>query len=335
MKNSDATLKAKSKALKDEIFNTYDNVAQQYNIIKKEYGEAVGNAVDMTVQQDASKSIKSSYIDKNFNAAINAGPFKRTRTVNRVSVFSENIAGADKAQIKQLESMVQQYETLAREGKVSVQYLQNLKNHTNDLATQLYKSGNNKLATMYSEISKSVNPATIVEQNPMLAKDLKFIAKANAQYSKFIKGYENAVNVYFTRDANGALVPDIDKGIRAVATNDLKTMSAMRKADAVLPDGSKMLPKIKKANSDMLKFETEKDAVISGVRKKIRADKIGLAKDHKKAMRILNDNKSRLSNEEYIIEITVYAHNAKAANFKFRCKWDGKIEGFNKAFTKD
>jgi len=40
------------------------------------------------------------------------------------------------------------------------------------------------------------------------------------------------------------------------------------------------------------------------------------------------------SDDEYLIEVTVYSHNAKAAKFKFRCKWNGTIEGFEKAFTK-
>ena len=41
------------------------------------------------------------------------------------------------------------------------------------------------------------------------------------------------------------------------------------------------------------------------------------------------------SDDDYEFEVTVYAHNANAETFKFHCKWDGKIEGFNKAFTKN
>ena len=47
------------------------------------------------------------------------------------------------------------------------------------------------------------------------------------------------------------------------------------------------------------------------------------------------NNLMLLSDEKYTFEITVYAHNAKAVNFKFHCKWDGTIEGFDKAFTRD
>jgi len=46
------------------------------------------------------------------------------------------------------------------------------------------------------------------------------------------------------------------------------------------------------------------------------------------------DNLMLFLDDEYFIEVTVYAHNAKATNFEFRCKWDGTVEGFEKAFTK-
>ncbi len=46
------------------------------------------------------------------------------------------------------------------------------------------------------------------------------------------------------------------------------------------------------------------------------------------------NNLMLFSDDEYFIEVTVYAHNAKATNFEFRCKWDGTVEGFEKAFTK-
>ena len=42
-----------------------------------------------------------------------------------------------------------------------------------------------------------------------------------------------------------------------------------------------------------------------------------------------------LSDDDYYFEVTVYARNANAEDFKFHCKWDGTIEGFNRAFTKD
>ena len=37
----------------------------------------------------------------------------------------------------------------------------------------------------------------------------------------------------------------------------------------------------------------------------------------------------------YQCKVTIYSSNANPKAFKFRCKWDGTIEGFNKAFTKD
>ena len=41
------------------------------------------------------------------------------------------------------------------------------------------------------------------------------------------------------------------------------------------------------------------------------------------------------SDENYDFEVTIYANNANAESFKFHCKWDGTLEGFEKAFTKN
>jgi hypothetical protein len=40
-------------------------------------------------------------------------------------------------------------------------------------------------------------------------------------------------------------------------------------------------------------------------------------------------------NTEYIIRTSVYANNAAAKAFRFKVNWDGTLEGFDKAFTKN
>jgi len=40
-------------------------------------------------------------------------------------------------------------------------------------------------------------------------------------------------------------------------------------------------------------------------------------------------------NTTYQIKTTVYASNVKPKSFSFQANWDGSLEGFNKAFTKD
>jgi len=40
-------------------------------------------------------------------------------------------------------------------------------------------------------------------------------------------------------------------------------------------------------------------------------------------------------NETYHGKVTVYASNITPKSFKFKVNWDGKVERFNKAFTKD
>ena len=252
---SKEAIKSSNQSLQASAVSIYDDTLIKYNQVRKEAGERVGVAVKNIVEKDPTASISSGIVDKRVNSVIGElNPFK-VKTGKKGDVFTGRTAAASQTEAKLFTAIEKEYRAMAKEGNVSIEYLQNLKKDLQVRADDAFTAERNEIGKFYQELSNAVNPAKIVADNPNLTKGLEELSEANKNFANLVPKHEEAIKQYFTKDAQGKPIPDVDKAIRAIRGQDIVTLRQMRKADLALPAEDRMLPKL-------MKFVTEADKTI-------------------------------------------------------------------------
>ena len=327
------TIKESTGVLNAKATNVMDGALSEYKVVKKRLGENVGNAVKEASNQAPGATISHSTVMNKVNKTLEQSPFKSTSGYFKPKEFKPNTSiSADNTDVTGLNNLMKELSAYKKEG-FPIKYLQDLKNAARDQAGKAYKAGNNQLGKMYSDLAKDVNPATIIESSEALSSKFPNIAEANKQFSSMIKKYDTAMDMYFTKNALGEYVPDVNKALNKIATGDTVAVRQMKAADRLLPKESRIYPKVESLIKDAERVAVEHKATIKSLKKRFKAGKDSLNKTQKQDIHNLSKKQTSIKQERKIS----LAENAKILDEKKSAVYDSvdkqltKLEKFYEA----
>jgi hypothetical protein len=298
-----AVAKKKNEAHQDQAVPFYDDALSKFVQIRKQAGEAVGNAVNATINRNPNASIPFKLVNDPFKATMKKfSPFgiKNRRGGGQNVIPKTGVrAPGNKQEIDTLQSVLDDFNSKKAAGGLSVKYLQDLKNELRKLSNQAYKgqNPNNELGKLYKELANDVNPATLVTRNKSLSKDLHEIATANRDFASLVPKYEAAMKHYF-KEVNGQWVPNPNNAIRAIASNNKVVTREMERADLLLEKGDQLFPKMQ----EMVRQADKAFAIEKGMTKSIKLavnrEKAALAAAHTKAVKELRASHDKISSTQ-------------------------------------
>ncbi len=330
IKQTDDAVEASNRTLQEQTVALYDDTLANYTAIRKDAGKAVENAVNATVNTNPGvPQIPFKTVSGRMQKTLSEkSPFK----IKKDKVIGRTAVPPNPNDAKIYKNMVDDVNSRQAEGGFNVRYLQDLKEDLNNLAGKYFKSGDTQLGKMYSELSKDVNPATIVSESKALTSKLKHMAKANAEFANMIPKYKKAMSHYFKEDITGEFIPNPSKATNAIAKNNLAVIRDMKKADMALPAGDRIYPKMKSLMDNSASYANKQKALVSGMKHRAKLEKRALESAQITAKDNLRKEGMKLSSEHRIAagkEIAAY-NDAKALEYSDVIKKFSDMETFYK-----
>ncbi len=299
VKLDEAHLKAQTAVKQNEYLTnermaeTYDGAIKKFEFVKEEYGKAVDVAVGNAVKKTPNAAINSKTVMRRFSTILRKSPFK----VSSKGKVSSSTTLTNKSDIAKYQALRNELKHHAKQGTISVGYLQELKIEARNEASKYYAQGNNRLGKLYEDISEAANPANIASTDKVAGKLLKDVKVANDSYSAMKQRYNDAMSHYFKKDANGNIIPDIKKAIRAIEQNDTVALRAMTKADTALPPEDRLLPKVRSIVKEAQAAQQQEKATVMALKQKVKVEKQKLKNASTAARRNLVRSQDTLKQE--------------------------------------
>ena len=293
-KSTERAIEGHNKVIRNDLIKTYDDALLKYELLKKERGEAVGNAIDSLMKTNPSAKLPTKSISSKFVKTVNSlSPFKivKTQVVPRTSA-------SNPADARVFSNILVEVRTLGREGGYSPVYLQDLKSDLSVLSEKAFSKGNKKLGLFYHQLSKDVNPANIISTDPSLSKKFADLSRINKEFSGYITKYEQALSSYFKRGTSGKLDPDISKALLAINKNDIVVLRNMRKADRALRPEDRILPQMEKLINEQNAFTSQQKSLLIKVKAKAKQEIKRLQLASSQSAKLLNKQQKNLTLEE-------------------------------------
>jgi hypothetical protein len=290
------SIKNGKNVMSQKAVKLYDDVLGKYELLRKELGENVEQAIRHTLEQNPGAGIDSKYVKGKFDSVVKKhAPFKISDKTGKVTSDKEGLmelaiksgqyqppvvgqsvapitAAGKQTDAKQFELILNQMNKLSKEKTLPLQYLQQLKNDLRTLSKKAFEAKDDKLRILYTELSKVVDPAKAVADSPQIAAGLKDIAAANKQFAAFKPKYDEAMRLHFTKDSQGGFVPNIDKAIVAIKGGNKALLRQMRIADTGLAPEDRMVPKLQEFVRQQEMLETQQRDMITALKKKTEQD---------------------------------------------------------------
>ncbi len=295
-----AATKRKNESIQAQAVNFYDNALSTFVLIRKQAGEAVGAAVNATINRNPLAAIPFKLVNDPFKATIKKfSPFEIKARRGGGQTAVQKTAISNKQDLNTFQTLLDDFNSKKAQGGLSVKYLQDLKNDLKNLSTQAYKgqTPNTQLGKLYSELSNDVNPATLVSRNKQLTKELSEIADANREFASLVPKYEAAMKFYF-KEVNGNFVPAPEKAIRAIATNDVVAIRQMKSADKLLNKGDELFPTMQEMSRQADKAAAQEKGMVKSLKIALNREKSELAAATKKAQQELRSKNNKLKSTQ-------------------------------------
>jgi len=295
-----AAIKNSTSVLNTKATVSMDGALSEYKVVKKRLGENVGNAIKEASNKAPGSTISHSTVMNKVNKTLEQSPFKSTSGYFKPKEFKPNTSiSADNTDVTGLNNLMKELSAYKNDG-FPIKYLQDLKNAARDQAGKAYKAGNNQLGKMYSDLAKDVNPATIIESSKSLSSKFPNIAEANKQFSSMIKKYDTAMDMYFTKNALGEYVPDVNKALNKIASGDAVAVRQMKLADRALPENLRIFPKVQGLLNETEKVAVANKATIKSLKNRIKAEQSALDKASRKSQNALTNKQLKIKQERKI-----------------------------------
>lgn len=313
-KTTEKAIEGHNKTIQSELVKTYDDALLKYELLKKERGEAVGNAIDSLVKTNPAAKIPTKHIGSKFVKTVNSlSPFRivKNQAIPRTSA-------SNPADAKVFNNILTEVKSLGREGGYSIMYLQDLKSDLRVLSEKAFSKGNKKLGLFYQQLTKDVNPATIISGDKALSNKFKNLADVNKEFSGYITKYEQALGSYFKRGPSGKLDPDISKALLAINKNDIVALRNMRKADRALRPEDRILPNVEKIINEQNAFTSQQKSLLIKVKAKAKQEIKKLQLASTQSAKLLNKQQKNLTLEETTIRATDRQNFMRAKEQEYR-----------------
>jgi hypothetical protein len=231
-----------------ELLSSYDNSIKLMNEAKKVSGNMVESSLkDIMASEKTTLPYRNVYepFEQTLNEFTSSAklPFK-VKVEASGPVITGKTAITDPDDVTIFNNLFQEMRSRNQSG-FEISDLQTLKGQLQELSTHYFESKKGNLGTFYQELSKKLNPVNVITSNKELSAKLPNLAKANASYHDILPKFEDA-NSFFTRKMpSGERVPDFSRAIKAVENNDVSTLRQIEKAESILPEEARLLPKVK------------------------------------------------------------------------------------------
>jgi hypothetical protein len=292
----DSAVKSAMETANQKLVGSYEKSLGILKGIEEERGKAVGDAIKSVLDDDPFIAIPYKDIGPKIRQMVT-----EKANLGQLPISLSNFGSKIDPRTKLGVSDVEEFSTIfgdlmsyRQAGEIPLSYLQTLKTQLQELANTKFKSGSNQFGQVYAEISRMINPANLISDNPQLQKALPKLAEANKAFAEMKPKYNQAIDSFFKKDANGALIPDVDKAVRAIQKGDKAALQTMQKADALLPEKDRLLPKIKESLNDIDRVRTESLAYYKLAKRKNEDSIRGLVKKQRQDVSIKDAEKRSL-----------------------------------------
>lgn len=298
-------ISAMESALRDKTVNIFDSTLTHYKDMRKMTIDAVDDAANQLSQIDPTLRISGRAIKSHIKKAERTTPImklipyqmKDGKFVANTKIGS--LTGADK-EVEVLNNVMEELNTRMRTDDFPLFVAHNLKK---DLHTLGNMTSNPRLKLFYSRMSKVLNPANYSNSvfrsrhpsSVVATKALNHYKKMNEAANSFIDQYNEAMNLYYKQNANGqAVIPNIERVIAGIRSNDRGMIRRMQFADKALPEGNKLFPAVKQLADDTVRVEkAEQDALVA-IKKSIARRERGLMRAQRQTILQLNTSHSEI-----------------------------------------
>ena len=346
------TIEKNNRSLSEGLVKTYDDALAKFQIIRDSAGKSVNAAITSTLERNPNAGIPNKIIKNKWNTVLKKhSPFKITKkgASSRVDIGSQKMnpqlraaiegaggsgekatartAAASQSDATTFNRILEEFNSRSSQKDMPLMYLQNLKKDVKVLSQRAYSSGNSELGRFYSELSKSVDPAKAVAENPSLAKGLKEIAAANKAYNDVVPKYEEALRLYFKKNSQGGYSPDISKAVTAVRGGNKAVLTEMKKADSALPEADRILPKVREMVKVSNSMEQQHKSMIKVVKAKAKQEQFKLNQAAKKTTANLRKEHGKIrydQKEKALGQVKEYTANKNT-------EYEATINELNKA----
>lgn len=293
--SANEAVKNYNNSVKDKLVGIYDNALGKFNLIRKQAGEAVGDAIETTINTNPGASIPFKIVNSRIQKTIKKlSPFEIKNGV----VEPRTVISADPGKVKIFQAMIDDIANKKSDGGFHIKYLQNMKDDLRNLAGKAFKEGDNRLGVMYKQLANDMNPATIVSDNPILAKNLSDIARANKEFSTLVPRYERAMKNFFRKDAEGNFIPDPQKATSIIGRNDKTLIREMKMADQALPAEDRLVPKVTELMRSADRALEKEQSIVKMIKRKARDEQFALKRATQEASKRLKQQNRLLSQQD-------------------------------------
>jgi len=304
LKTNERAIESSNQALNRDVTSFMDNTLNKYKLLKQQKGEAVGEAIRAASEQNPSSTIPFSAVDSKIRSVVKESPFKfAKRSSKKAGIKEPNLLeprtaiSADTNDIKQINALMNEIDSMRSVG-FPLLYLQELKNSAYEKAAIANTAGKNEVRIFWQKLAKAVNPAEIVTKDKALSKQFSNIAKANNEFSTFLKQYDRAMDGYFKKNALGEYVPDVNKALTSIIKGDTVTIREMKLADMALPQEDRILPGIKNLLNQADDIVMKQKANVNLVKNRFELEEKSFKKSSKQALDNLAKEQRFVSQEE-------------------------------------
>jgi len=252
-------------SLNDNATVIFDNALVKNTAIRDSYGKAVREAENSIIARNPDLGINSNILkERVLRVQKEVSPFPVYKMDAKSNILDSagkplNVVEQrvprtgvrpDPQDYEVFKKVVEDVDVYTTNENIPIKYLQDLKKRIFSLQEHYFGKGDYELGKTYKALYGAVNPANIVTDNPSLNEKLGELAQANKAYTPVVKAYDKALSMYYRKDNQGTLVPDITKLINAIKTNNTPILREYAKADMNLPINERILPQVKNIISE-------------------------------------------------------------------------------------
>lgn len=320
IKKNESAIAESNRVLNEKSTSVFGGALEKYNLLKKEYGENVGLAIEDAQKLKPGFSVPFDIVKNKFDASIKNSPFS---VVNgKVQPVTAISSGA--TDLRQINVLRKEILSKSEDG-FTLRYLQDVKRAAHEKASQAHNAGKHELRLFWQDLAKSLDPAKIVEENKGMSLMFPGISKANQEFSVFIKKYDRAMDAFYTKNALGEYVPDVNKGLSAIIKNDKTIMNEMKIADSALPNQDRILPSVASLIQDAERIAIQQKANVKFVKNRFKEEKRAFEKAAKESEeRLKKENRfSSLSEKQNsVLKMRDFMSKKNAENAKVEMQLD-------------
>jgi len=245
------------------LHDSFSNTLTKIDLLKETYGKKVGAAVENVTNKDPFSRISMhKYLTKYAEVAEKNG--YKIQQGQVVPAFGQGTA--DEATVKLLQQNLDDIKAVVNLSGVPLGFAQKKK----ELWQKMGYSGESPANNVLKQLSGALNPVNMADDivGNNIKAEIGALKQANSEFATMLPKYEEAIKNFTRLDATGKPIADFQRVLNAVRNNDKTTLKQIAKADSLLPQEDRLLPKAMDAAKRISNAETIHNANVKLAKRK-------------------------------------------------------------------